>query len=131
VLAEPRDVDAVHLTLLGLDGHKADVERPKLFVGSPAGRPIVLAPPNDLLVMAITEGIEDALSAHQALGIGAWAAGSASFLPALADVVPDYIDAITILAHEDLDGQRYAAELRRRLHVRAVEASVVTFNGGA
>ena len=88
----------------------------------------MLAPPNDLLGLAMVEGIEDTLSAHQALGIGAWAAGSASFLPALADVVPDYIDAITILAHEDLDGQRYAADLHRRLLVRGIESDLITLN---
>jgi hypothetical protein len=96
VLAAPRDVRAVHLTLLKRDGSgKADVEKPKLIVGSPLGLPIVLAPPNDLLGLAICEGIEDALTAHEATGLGAWAAGSAPFMPKLAGAVPDYIEAIT------------------------------------
>ena len=48
----------------------------------------MLAPMNDLLGLAITEGVEDALSIHAATGLGAWAAGAASRLPALADAVP-------------------------------------------
>jgi hypothetical protein len=32
-----------------------------------------------------SEGIEDGLSAHVATGVGAWAAGAAGFMPALAD----------------------------------------------
>jgi hypothetical protein len=78
VLGEPPNVEAVHLTLLRRDGSgKAKVEPPKLFVGSPGNLPITLAPPNDLLALAITEGIEDGLTAHQVTGLGAWAAGSA------------------------------------------------------
>jgi putative DNA primase/helicase len=55
VLGMPRKVTAVHLTLLRADGSgKADLEPNKLTVGRPCGRPIVLAPPNDLLGIAIT-----------------------------------------------------------------------------
>jgi putative DNA primase/helicase len=44
VLAEPVNVEAVHVTLLRPDGGgKADVEKPKIIVGSPSGRPITLA----------------------------------------------------------------------------------------
>src|SRR5262249_19675677 len=82
VLGRPRDVGSVHLTLLRADGSgKADAQPNKVIVGSPLGHPIIVAPPNDLMGLAITEGIEDALSAHQATGLGAWAAGSASFMP--------------------------------------------------
>ena len=63
VADEPENVDAVHLTLLTPDGSgKADVSKPKLFVGRPLGRPIVLAPIGDTLALAVTEGIEDGLS---------------------------------------------------------------------
>src|SRR5262249_55552041 len=94
----PDVVDAVHLTLLTHDGSgKADVRPNKLIIGRPLGRPIVLAHPNDLLGLCITEGIEDALTAHEATGLGAWAAGAACFMPALADAVPNYIEAVTIV----------------------------------
>jgi len=76
IISKPRDADAVHLTLLRPHGGgTADVKPNKLIVGRPLGRPIVIAPTNDLLGLAITEGIEDALSAHEATGLGAWAAG--------------------------------------------------------
>ena len=77
-LAVPSDVRSVHLTLLTPEGTKADVKPNKLIIGSPGGMPITLAPANDLLALAIAEGIEDALALHHALGIGAWAAGGAS-----------------------------------------------------
>jgi Toprim domain len=110
-------VSAVHITRLARDGSgKAGTERDKIMVGLSAGSPIVLAPPNDGLGLAITEGIEDALSAHVATGLGAWAAGAASFLPALATgIIPPYVECITILADSDPDGERHAAELARRL----------------
>src|SRR5262249_5795756 len=110
---------AVHLTLLKSDGSsKANVERPKLIIGRPLGRPIVLAPPNDLLGLAITEGIEDALTAHAATGLGAWAAGAAGFMPSLADKVPSYIECVTIFADPDETGQRNARALADALIAR-------------
>jgi hypothetical protein len=127
-LAE-RDVMAVHLTKLRADGiRKADVLPNKIMLGRPKGSPIVLAPPNDLLGMCITEGIEDALSMHEVTGLGAWAAGSASLMPALADTVPDYIDCVSILAHPDPAGIKGANELATRLRIRGTEC-VVTFLG--
>jgi hypothetical protein len=87
------------------------------------GRPIVLAEPNDLLGLAVAEGIETALSAHAATGLGAWAAGSAAFLPYLADAVPGCIECVTICGDEDKSGagQRAADELARSLHDRGYE----------
>jgi hypothetical protein len=125
-LGEPRNVTAVHLTLLNSDGsNKADIERPKLFVGSPGNLPIVLALPNDLLGMAVTEGIEDALSAHQGNGYGAWAAGAAGRMPALAQTVPDYIECVTIFAHRDDAGQDGALALAAALNRRGIEVRIV------
>jgi hypothetical protein len=125
IVGEPRGVNAVHLTRLLPDGSgKAEVDKPKLFIGSPMGRPIVLAPPNDLLALAIGEGIEDALTAHAALGMGAWAAGSADMMPSLADKVPDFIEAVTVFAHTDKPGQNGARNLAKRLHRRGIEVFI-------
>jgi hypothetical protein len=133
VLGKPHDVISVHLTLLKPDGSgKAEVEPNKLIVGSPTfkigddvfGLPIVVAPPNDLFGLAITEGIEDALTAHQMTGLGAWAAGAAGFMLKLAAVVPDYIEAVTIYAHPDKAGQDGAQELVTALRQRRTEAVV-------
>jgi hypothetical protein len=125
VLAAPRDVSAVHLTLLQHDGSgKAEVDKAKLVIGSPRGLPIVLAPPNDLLGLAITEGIEDGLTAHEALGLGAWAAGAAGFMPKLATTVPDFIEAVTIFAHPDKAGQDGARRLAAALCHRGIEVTI-------
>jgi hypothetical protein len=123
------EVSAVHLTKLAVDGcQKSSAQPNKIMLGRPKGSPIVLAPPNDLLGMCITEGIEDALSMHEVTGLGAWAAGSASLMPALADAVPDYIDCVSILAHPDPAGIKGANELATRLRIRGTEC-VVTFLG--
>lgn len=118
-------VDSVHLTLLRPDGSgKADVEHPKLIVGSPKGRPIELAPPNDPLGLAITEGIEDGLAVLESIGLGVWAAGAAPFMPKLANAVPEYIEAVTIFAHADQAGQRGAHALAAALRVRGFEVTI-------
>ena len=125
VLASPCNVDAVHLTLLQANGaDKAPVEKPKLIIGRPLGRPIVLAPANDLLGLAITEGIEDGLSIYQATKLGVWVAGSAVQMPTLADAVPHYLDCVTIVADPDEAGQRNSAELARRLNLRGIHAEI-------
>jgi putative DNA primase/helicase len=125
VLGKPQNVAAVHLTLLKPDGTgKADAKPNKFTIGSPLGKPIVLALPNDLLGLAITEGIEDGLAAQQALGLGAWAAGSAPFMPALAATVPSHIDAVTIFAHPDKAGRDGAQKLAAALRRRGIEVTV-------
>ena len=110
------DVAAVQLTRLKPDGSgKADIEPVKMCIGTAPGIPIVLAPPNDALAIAITEGIEDALSAHQLLGIGAWSSSGAKKLEALAASVPAYIDDVHIFADHDADGLRGAKALLKAL----------------
>jgi hypothetical protein len=126
----PDAVRAVHLTKLKPDGMgKADIPDPKIILGRGAvGVPIVVAPPNDLLGLAITEGIEDALSVHAAMGFGAWAAGSASRMPALADSVPVYIDCVTIYGDDNKAGIEGATALLRRLNDRGIFAQIKFFN---
>jgi hypothetical protein len=121
VLGEPSSVEAVHLTLLAPDGTKAAVEKPKLTIGSPAALPIVVAPPSDLMGLVICEGIEDALTVHAATGLGAWAAGSAGRMPALAAVVPEHIEAVTVYAHADPAGRKGADGLAAALRLRGIE----------
>jgi hypothetical protein len=114
-------IDAVHLTRLKPDGSKiedSDELPSKMMVGAVSGQPIVLAEPNDLLGLAICEGIEDALSVHQSTGLGAWAAGSASHMAKLALTVPDYIEAVTIYADSDQAGQTAASALAVALRQR-------------
>jgi len=122
VLVAPKDVGAVLLIALAPDGSgKADVEHPKKTIGSPAGLPIAVASVNDLLGLAITEGLEDALSVAEATGLGAWAAGGASFMPKLAAAVPSYVECVTIFAHADRAGRKGAGDLERLLLNRGIE----------
>jgi hypothetical protein len=125
VFGELDDVRGVHLTRLAPDGSgKAGTECDKIMIGRSLGSPVIIAPPNDLLGLAIAEGVEDALSVHAATGLGAWAAGSASRMPALAGAVPHYVDCITVWAHADPAGQRGATELAERLHARGFETFI-------
>ena len=124
-------ITAVHLIKLTSDGRKLDVTPNKITIGSPGNAPIVLAPMNDLLSLAICEGIEDALSIHEATGLGAWATGTASRLPAVADAVPDYTDCVTIFADADKAGQENAAKLAARLNARGIFAEVLPSSGAA
>lgn len=122
---QPKQIVAVQLTLLKPDGSgKPDIKPNKITIGSPAGMPMVIAPLNDLLGLAITEGVEDALSAHAATGLGAWASGGAGFMPKLVvaiDAMPTLPECATIFAHEDEDGQRRARDLADLLLVRGIE----------
>jgi putative DNA primase/helicase len=132
ILDKPRNVGAVHLVLLRSDGSgKAFTEdevqqgkKNKITVGSLADLPIVLAPPNDLLGLAVTEGIEDGLTAHQATGLGVWVAGSGSRMPALANIIPEYIEAVTIYAHTDKTGRDGALVLAEVRDIRGIDAFV-------
>jgi hypothetical protein len=117
---------AVHLTRIAPDGlGKAGTDTDKIMVGTPRGLPIIVAEPNDLCGLAIAEGIEDALSVHEATGLGAWAAGAASFLPALAAAVPEWIECITILVDDDEAGRLNANALAERLDRRGFEVRLV------
>lgn len=119
-------VCAVHITRLTPDGlSKAGTSSDKIMLGRPRGAAIILAPPNNLSSLVISEGIEDALSAHEVTGCGAWAAGAASFMPALADVVPDYIESVTILVDGDNAGRRSSQDLAARLKAKSCEVNLV------
>jgi hypothetical protein len=115
------EVRGVHLTFLREDGtDKADIDKPRIMLGPSNGWPIVIAEPNDLLGLAITESIEDGLSAHLATGLGVWAAGACWRMPRLADVIPECVEAVTVLGHEDENGagQKAAKEFAHALWER-------------
>ena len=123
-------VSGVHLTRLLPDGSGKAVfddpdENAKIMIGLSVGSPIVLAPPNDLLGMAITEGIEDGLSVHEATGLGIWAAGSSARMPPLAAALPAWIDCVTVVADDDRDGRRFAVQLAEKIHTRGLAARLI------
>jgi hypothetical protein len=119
-------VDAVHITRLTPSGGKHPEYPAKITLASAPGVPVVLAPMNDLLGLAITEGIEDALSVHQATGLGAWAAGSAGRMPALAEAVPDYCDCVTVFADGDKAGTNNSVLLAELLDARNIAVEIVS-----
>jgi hypothetical protein len=122
-------VYGVHLTRLAPDGRsKAGTDTDKIMVGTPRGYPIVVAPPGDLGGLAIAEGIEDALSVHEVSGLGAWAAGAASFMPALAAAVPEWIECITVMVDDDHAGRSNAGLLAERLDRRGFDVRLVIPN---
>jgi hypothetical protein len=84
----------------------------------------VIAHPNDLLGLAITEGIEDAISVYETTGLGAWAAGAAGYMPALATRVPGYIETVTIFADADTAGEKGAYALADALDSLGVEVLI-------
>lgn len=121
-------VKAVHLTRLTPDGSaKAGTETDKITIGTPRGTPIVLAPVNDGLGLAITEGIESGLSISEGTGLGVWAAGSAPFLPALADAIPRYVETVSVVAEADEAGERFAGALGAELRKRDINHSVMVW----
>ena len=123
-------VRGIHITKLKLDGSgKADTERNKIVIGRCVGSPIVLAPVNDLLGLAICEGIEDALSTYEATGLGAWAAGAASRLPGLAKAIPEYVESLSILVDDDNAGRQHSTELARRAAARGIEVRQIDISG--
>jgi hypothetical protein len=122
-------VRGVHITRLSPDGSDRERgDKSKIMIANSVGSPIVLAPPNDPLGLAITEGIEDPLTVHQSTGLGAWAAGSASRTPALADALPSWIECATALVDDDVDGRRHAVTLTNRIRARGVEIRQVIAN---
>jgi hypothetical protein len=124
-LIEPLgSVTAVHLTRLTPHGENAgDEGNPaKIMLGAMSGLPIVLAPVNDGLGLAITEGIEDGLS--EETGLGVWAAGSAGNMPKIAAALPPYVECVTIFAHRDEAGMRGAKEAARLITATGVEVNL-------
>ena len=128
ILAITEDaVRAVHITRLKMDGTgKAGTDRDKIMLGRLTGAPIVLAPITDSLGLAISEDIENGLSAHAATGLGVWAAGSASHLSALAEEVPGFVESVTVIADVDDPGQCGAQHFADRLVARGIGVEIVT-----
>ena len=105
---------ALHRTYLTEDGHKAPVPSPKkiMKVYDLAGSSVRLFTPRDG-VLAVCEGVEDALSAWVLWKIPAWATIGTSGLKGF--VPPEDVREILILADNDEPGKRAALDLARRL----------------
>jgi hypothetical protein len=121
-------VVGVHLIKLRPDGSDRLRDNPncKITIGRGSIGPIVLAPPNELLALVIAEGVEDALTAHEATGLAAWAAGGASRMPTLAGLIPSYIECVTILVDDDDAGRVNSHKLADRLRDRDIEVRLTS-----
>ena len=75
--------------------------------------------------LVITEGIEDALTTHEVMGIGAWAAGGASRMPALADTIPGFVDCVTVMVDDNPAGRDNSDELAQLLQARNIEVRLI------
>ncbi len=125
-------VMAVHLTRLQADGRgKAGTDTDKIIIGRGAAVPIVVAPPNDLGGLAVTEGIEDALSVAEATGLGAWAAGSWTRMAALGALVPLAVEYVTVMVDDDPGGRRGAADLLHELERRGISARAINLGAAS
>jgi hypothetical protein len=49
-------------------------------------------------------------------------------MPALADVIPSYIECVTVVADDDADGCRFAGELADRIRARRIQVRQVVAN---
>jgi hypothetical protein len=123
VIDPPAILGGVHITRLTPDSRKAPIDPAKIMLGPMSGLPIMLAPVNDGLGLAITEGIEDGLSVFEETGLGVWAAGTAGNMPKIAAALPPYVECATIFAHRD-DGMRFAEEAARLIAAMGVEAHI-------
>jgi hypothetical protein len=124
VIDPPAIVAGVHITRLTPDGGKAPIDPAKIMLGPMSGLPIVLAPVNDGLGLAITEGIEDGLSVFEETGLGVWAAGSAGNMPKIVAALPPYVECTTIFAHRDETGMQFAKEAARLIAAMKTEVHV-------
>lgn len=126
ILAPPETVTAIHLTELAGNGLSRTSKR---MIGPVSGQPLILAPPNDGLGLIIAEGIEDALSLHQATGLGAWAGGSAGHMAKLGNVLPDYIESVTIAEDPNDAGRKSTNRLASQLRSRGIDVRVFRPHG--
>jgi hypothetical protein len=124
VIDPPAVVAGVHITRLTPEGGKAPIDPGKIMLGPISGLPVVLAPVNDGLGLAITEGIEDGLSVFEETGLGIWAAGSAGNMPKIVAALPPYVECTTIFAHRDEAGLRFAKEAARLIAAMGTEVHI-------
>ena len=124
VIDPPAIVAGVHITRLTPDGGKAPIDPVKIMLGPSAGLPIVLAPANDLLAIDIAEGIEKGLLIQADTGAGMWVAGTAGRMPAVAAVLPAYVECVTIWADRDENGLKFARDAARIIQARKIEVRI-------
>lgn len=120
-------IGGVHLTYLRPNGFgkaKDEQGNDKITVGPGHHYPLVVGHAPGCDTLFISEGIEDALSAHQALNVDAWAAGSANRLPGMAEHVPAHIKTVIIQQDDNKAGRAGAASLAEALAARGIAVRI-------
>lgn len=109
---------SLHRTWLTPEATKAKVAQPRREIARPSyfstvGAAIRLGNPNT--VLGVAEGIETALSVHQATEIPVWSTLNATLMASLG--VPESVKRVVIFADKDssFGGQRGAAELVKKM----------------
>ena len=126
------EVMGIHLTRLQANGDKLP-DRAKIMIGRDfGGHPLVMAEIPDSGILAICEGPENALTMHEAMGWGAWAAGAKGLLKPLATAVPAAIEQVWVVPDHDPDhgGLRAAEELVTALKKLGLRAGLLDLGGG-
>lgn len=100
---------------------KAAVPRPKLSLGRVSGGAIRLAPCARSL--AVSEGIEDALSVQQETGQATWCAAGASMLPNMQ--FPPGVQSVVIGADADEAGERAANKAAESFSLRGLTTRII------
>ncbi|THD45213.1 MAG: hypothetical protein E7774_08515 [Bradyrhizobium sp.] len=126
------NVKAVQIIKLRPDGSdKAATDPNKIVIGRGAiGVPIEISLMNNLLGLAVVEGVEDALSLLEANGYGVWASAGATRMAALAKTIPQWTDCVSICAHvgdPKRAGERASEELMDGLQKRGIRAEIIPF----
>lgn len=118
----------IQRTYLADDGRgKANLTTHKLSLGKVRCGAIRLAPAAGELV--VCEGIEDALTLQQELGVAAWAAAGASMLSSMR--FPRVVRRVTIGGDNDDAGRASAAKAAEAFALRGVEARIMYPASGA
>lgn len=113
----------IQRTFLSEDGRKADLPdgKVKFSLGKVKGGSIRCAPADD--EVALTEGLEDALSFQRMLGVPTWACAGAGMMPSMQ--LPDAIRSIIIGADADDNGERQAQAAGRAFAEQGRLATIV------
>ncbi len=123
---ETGEVKAVHRTYLTMKGTKLErVSSAKLNLGSPKGCAIRLAPATTRV--ALTEGIEDALTVTQLYYWPCWAVGNVAGLTSV--ILPDAITEVMICADADEAGLRAADKAAERFVKQGRKVDIITPDG--
>ena len=114
------EVTGVHRTFVDLAHEKG--RSGKQALGEIKGKPCVCHINPESLGLVIGEGLEKVTKFARAWNVDGWSACGKSFLPHLADVVPDVFEVVTIL--RDAGVTTEVDELARRLVTRGLEVRI-------